>query len=96
MGCAFVCGRDARSFFPARALFSAELVVIDKALRFIEVSGDTDHIILTLPKQPIGAKSISSCQPTGVGCIITSYIFGPRWDICQLLLDTQPCRRRRQ
>ena len=49
VGCAFVCGRDTRSFsLPEHSsVFSAELVAIDKALRFIEVSDDTEHVILT-------------------------------------------------
>ena len=49
VGCAFVCGRDTRSFsLPEHSsVFSAELVAIDKALRFIEVSDDTEHAILT-------------------------------------------------
>ena len=65
VGCAFVCGRDTRSFsLPEHSsVSSAELVAIDKALRFIEVSDDTEHVILTdslSSKQPIDAKSISS------------------------------------
>ena len=49
VGCAFVSGRDTRSFsLPANAsVFTAELVAILKALCFIEVSGDAPFIIFT-------------------------------------------------
>ena len=49
VGCAFVAGRDTRSFsLPATAsVFSAELVAIDKALCFIEVSDEALHLILS-------------------------------------------------
>ena len=49
VGCAFVAGRDTRSFsLPASAsVFSAELVAIDKALSFIEVSNEALYLILT-------------------------------------------------
>ena len=49
VGCAFVAGRDTRSFsLPASAtVFSAELLVIDKALCFIEVGDEDLHLILT-------------------------------------------------
>ena len=49
VGCAFVAGRDIRSFsLPANAsVFSAELLAIDKALCFIEVGNEALHLILT-------------------------------------------------
>ena len=49
VGCAFVAGRDTRSFsLPVGAsVFSAELLAIDKALCFIEVCDETSHLILT-------------------------------------------------
>ena len=49
VGCAFVSGRDTRSFsLPASAsVFSAELLAIDKALCFIEVGDEALHLILT-------------------------------------------------
>ena len=49
VGCAFVAGRDTRSFsLPASAtVFSAELLAIDKALCFIEVGDEDLHLILT-------------------------------------------------
>ena len=49
VGCAFAAGRDTGSFsLPASAsVFSAELLVIDKALCFIEVGDEALHLILT-------------------------------------------------
>ena len=49
VGCAFVAGRDTRSFsLPASAtVFSAELLAIDEALCFIEVGDEDLHLILT-------------------------------------------------
>ena len=49
VGCAFVSSRDTRSFsLPAcTSVFSSELVAIEKALCFIEVSTEALHLILT-------------------------------------------------
>ena len=49
VGCAFVAGRDTRSFsLPANSsVFTSELVAISKALSFIEVSAEPFHAILT-------------------------------------------------
>ena len=49
VGCAFVAGRDTRSFtLPANAsIFTAELAAIMKALCFIEVGDENRHVILT-------------------------------------------------
>ena len=49
VGCAFVAGRDTRSFsLPVNAsVFSAELIAIEKALCFIEVCDDLFYLVLT-------------------------------------------------
>ena len=49
VGCAFVSGRDTRSFsLPANSsVFTSELVAISKALSFIEVGDEVRHLILT-------------------------------------------------
>ena len=49
VGCAFVTGRDTRSFsLPANSsVYTSELVAIQKALCFIEVSDEALHVILT-------------------------------------------------
>ena len=49
VGCAFVAGRDTRSFsLPVHSsVFTSELVAISKALCFIEVSSGASHLILT-------------------------------------------------
>ena len=49
VGCAFVTGRDTRSFsLPANAsVYSAELIAIEKALCFIEVCDDIFYLLLT-------------------------------------------------
>ena len=49
VGCAFVAGHDTRSFSlpSSTSVFSSELVAIDKALCFIEVSDEALHLILT-------------------------------------------------
>ena len=49
VGCAFVSGRDTRSFsLPANSsVFTSELVAISKALSFIEVGDEVLHLILT-------------------------------------------------
>ena len=49
VGCAFVAGPDTRSFSlpPHSSVFTSELVAINKALCFIEVSPGTQHLILT-------------------------------------------------
>ena len=49
LGCAFVTGRDTRSFsLPASAsVFSAELLAIDEALCFIEGGIEALHLIFT-------------------------------------------------
>ena len=48
-GCSFVAGRDTRSFSlpPSASVFSSELVAIEKALCFIEVSGSPFYLILS-------------------------------------------------
>ena len=49
VGCAFLSGRDTRSFsLPEHAsVFSSELIAINKALCFIEVSEEALHLILS-------------------------------------------------
>ena len=49
VGCAFVAGRDSRSFsLPANAsVFTSEIVAITKVLSFIEVSPELSYLILT-------------------------------------------------
>ena len=49
VGCAFVAGRDTRTFsLPSSAsVFSSELVAIEKALCFIEVSDNLSYLILS-------------------------------------------------
>ena len=49
VGCAFVSGRDVRSFsLPQHcSVFSSELLAISKALCFIEVGDEVRHLILS-------------------------------------------------
>ena len=49
VGCAFVAGRDSRSFsLPANAsVFTSEIIAISKALCFIEVCAEKSYLILT-------------------------------------------------
>ena len=50
-GCAFISGRDTRSFrcqsIVQCLLFTSELIAISKALCFIEVSDEASHLILS-------------------------------------------------
>ena len=65
-GCAFVCGRDTRSFsLPGHSsVFSAELVAIYKTLCFIEVSHEALHLILSDSLSSLLAlRSFYPCNP---------------------------------